>query len=402
MQHHLLLEGEMPQRTIGSMPVAAKGFRPFFFLAGAFAVAILPLWMLALLGLSNPGTYLDAVYWHAHEMVFGFAVAVIAGFLLTAVGNWTKRETLVGAPLLVLAALWLFGRIALSGADLFPRWLPAVADLAFLPALGVVLGRSLFVTNNKRNFVMLAILTALFVANLTIHLDVLGVLPGWRRRGSLVAVDIVVLLMVVMAGRTFPMFTRNATGQTSIRSLPILDALSIGAMALLLVLDAAAPDLALTAIVSAIAGVLAAVRTAHWGARRSFGTPLLWILHIGYLWIPVGLVLRALSAMTASVPASIATHALTVGAIGALTLGMMSRVALGHTGRMLTTSRTVVASFIVVTLAAIVRVSGPLVGAAHYRTTVFTAGTLWTFAFALFLYAYARILVSPRVDAKPG
>lgn len=140
MQHHLLLEGEMPQRTIGPMPVAAKGFRPFFFLAGAFAVAILPLWMLALLGLSNPGTYLDAVYWHAHEMVFGFAVAVIAGFLLTAVGNWTKRETLVGAPLLALAALWLFGRIALSGADLFPRWLPAVADLAFLPALGVVLG----------------------------------------------------------------------------------------------------------------------------------------------------------------------------------------------------------------------------------------------------------------------
>jgi uncharacterized protein involved in response to NO len=335
-------------------------------------------------------------------MVFGFSVAVVAGFLLTAVGNWTKRETLVGSPLLGLAALWVFGRVAVTGAEIFPRWLPAIADLAFLPALIVVLGRPLVAVNNKRNLVIVAILAALFIANLTIHLDALGMLPGWRRRGCLIAVDIVVLLIGIIAGRTFPMFTRNATGLSSIRSIPILDALTVGAMALLVILDAAAPDLAFTAIVSGIAGALGAARTTRWGARHSLGTPLLWVLHAGYLWVPVGLALRAISALAGGIPASIGTHALTVGAIGTLTLGMMSRVALGHTGRMLAASRLVVASFVLVTSAAIVRVSGPLVGVAYYRTTVFTAGALWTGAFAFFLFAYARVLVSPRVDGKPG
>lgn len=396
------LHGESSPNSTVTLPLTAKGFRPFFLLAAGFAVLILPLWMLALLGVLDPGHYLDATYWHAHEMIFGFAVAVIAGFLLTAVGNWTKRETLVGAPLLGLCALWLVGRVAITGAQFLPRWLPAMADLAFLPVLIVVLARPLAAANNWRNFVMIGILAALFAANVMIHLDALGLLPGWRRRGSLLAVDLVILVILVIAGRVFPMFTRNATGVQSIRSIPVLDALTVLAMAVLVVLDAALPSLAFTAVVAGVTGALAAGRAVHWGAQHSREKPLLWILHVGYAWIPLGLLLRAASAFSAAIPASLATHALTVGAIGALTLGMMARVPLGHTGRVLDASRWTVAAFVLLTSAAFVRVFAPLLAPADYRATIFLSGTLWSVAFASYLVAYMPILLSPRVDGKAG
>lgn len=384
------------------MALAAKGFRPFFLLAAAFAVAILPLWMLTLVGILNPTSYLDAVSWHAHEMVFGFAVAVIAGFLLTAVGNWTKRETAVGVPLLALSAVWLLGRIAITGAPLFLHWFTAVADLAFLPVLIVVLARPLIASKNHRNLVMLGLLGALFLANLAIHLDVLGVLPGWRRRGNFFAIDLVILVILLMAGRVFPMFTRNATDVASIRALPALDLATVVAMGTLALLDAFAAPPMVAGAAAGVTGILAAARSVHWGARHVFKLPLVWILHVGYAWIPLGLVLRGLSAFGSAVPSSVATHALTVGGIGALTLGMMSRVALGHTGRALTVSPPVVASFVLVTLAAMVRVLIPLVSPASYRPSLFVAGCLWTAAFGIYLVVHAPMLVTARPDGKVG
>jgi uncharacterized protein involved in response to NO len=383
-------------------PLAAKGFRPFFLLAAAFAVSILPLWMLAYGGAINLNGYLDATHWHAHEMLFGFATAVIAGFLLTAVGNWTGRETATGLPLIGLCAIWLFGRVTLVASGTFPPWLTAISDLAFLPALGVAIGRPLVASKNRRNLVMLGVLAALWLANLTMHLDALGVLPGWRGRGTAVALDVVLLLILVIAGRTFPMFTRNATGVASIRSLPALDALTLISMAMVTVCDAAIARRELLAAAAGLTSVLAVFRARHWGTRHTFKVPLLWILHAGYLWIPLGMALRTVSLFSAAVPSSVATHALTLGAIGSLTLGMMSRVALGHTGRTLTASRAVSASFVLVTLAAIARVLVPLVDVAHYRESVFMAGSLWTAAFAVHLAVYVPILVSPRPDLKPG
>lgn len=384
-------------------PFAAKGFRPFFLLAALFATLILPLWLLFLDARLQVGGYLDPIYWHAHEMIFGFAVAVIAGFLLTAVGNWTKRETAVGLPLLALVALWAAGRVVLTGPQVLPGWLIAIVDLAFLPALVIAIARPLIATRNTRNLVMLGILAALFAANLLVHLDVLGVLPGWRRRGCVLGLEVVVLVILVMAGRTFPMFSRNATGVASIASSPWLDHLSVGAMAALIVLDLVMPEHAITAGWAAGVGVITLARTWRWGARHAWRTPLLWILHVGYLWIPIGLVLRALATVTSHVPPQVAMHALTVGAVGSLTLGMMARVALGHTGRVLAPSRLVVASFVLITLAAVVRVLGPLVaGMTNYRPTLFLAGSLWTAAFLLFLLTYVPILIAPRVDSKPG
>jgi uncharacterized protein involved in response to NO len=405
MQRSLLLQGEAPTpASAPRWPIAAKGFRPFFLLAGAFAAAVVPLWILVVAGVVHPAGYLEATAWHAHEMVFGFSVAVIAGFLLTAVGNWTGRETAVGGPLLALAALWAAGRVAMLVPGALPRGLPALVDLAFLPALLAVLARPLVQARNRRNFVMLAILGALFAANAVVHASALGVAaPGAARHACLVALDVVVLVILIIAGRIFPMFTRNATGVESIRSSRALDALAVASMAALTLLDAIAPEGgAASSVVAGAAGVLAAARAARWGTRHVARIPLLWILHAGYAWLVIGLLLRALAGFVAAIPASVAAHALTVGAIGSLTLGMMARVALGHSGRPLVAPRSVAWAFVAVNAAAVARVVVPLVAPAWTLWALVAAAVLWTAAFVVYVAAYAPILLSPRVDGKAG
>ena len=399
MQTSLPIHGEIAARPDAPKPrlaLARKGFRPFFFLAAAHACAIVPLWILVLRGVVHPGTYLDVVSWHAHEMVLGFAVAVIAGFLLTAVGNWTQRETLVGAPLLALAALWLGGRVAMLVPDVLPRAVVAAVDLAFLPALIVVLARPLAAAKNRRNFIMLGILAALFAANAAVHLHALGVLGVGSARGAcLSALDVVVVIVSIIAGRVFPMFTRNATGIASIRSRPALDVLTLGGLIVLTAVGVWERDGKVASTVAVVVGVLAIARAAGWGARHALRIPLLWILHAGYAWIPVGLLLRPIAG-------SAATHALTVGAIGSLTLGMMARVALGHTGRPLVAPRLVSFGFGAMTLAAFARVVVPLLAPALYFPSLVAAAALWAAAFLAYLVAYTPILLAARVDGKPG
>ena len=168
----------------------AKGFRPFFLLAGGYAALIIALWLVALTGRVQLDGYLGPMYWHAHEMVFGFTAAVIAGFLLTAAGNWTGRETAIGGRLILLVALWVAGRVAFIAVAVLPRPVIAVADLAFLPALALVVGRALVATRNRRNYPVLAIVIALWLADLAVHLDANGVLPGWQWRAMLGAIDV--------------------------------------------------------------------------------------------------------------------------------------------------------------------------------------------------------------------
>ncbi len=400
----LPLAGEAPPPTATpTLAFAAKGFRPFFALAAAFAAAIVPLWLLVLAGVVRPATYLDPTTWHAHEMVTGFAVAVIAGFLLTAVGNWTQRETATGAPLLALAALWTAGRAVMLLAGALPPLVVAGVDLAFLPALMLVLARPLIAARSRRNFVMLAVLGALFAANVVVHLEALGLIaPGSGRRACSSGVDVVVLLIVIIAGRILPGFTRNATGATSIRAIPVLDGVAIASAAAVVLVDALAPNGHAAAVVSAIAAAAIAARTVRWGMRRTFRQPLLWILHVGHAWIPVGLLLRAVSHFDPAVPPSLATHALTAGAIASLTLGMMARVALGHTGRPLAVSAPTTWAFASVTLAAFARVVVPLVAPRAYFAALVVAGCAWTLAFGLYLVVYVPILAAPRVDGKPG
>ena len=385
------------------LAIAAKGFRPFFLLAAVFAAAIVPIWILIIQGTLPPAVYFDATTWHAHEMVFGFAVAVIAGFLLTAVGNWTKRETLVGAPLLGLAALWIAGRLVVLLAPVVPRPIVAVVDLAFLPALGVALARPLFATKNRRNYVMLVLVGALFAADLFAHLGALDVMPlGTSRRACWVGIDLVVVMMLVVSARVVPMFTRNATSAKTIRSFPALDVAAPVAAGALAVCDVFFWQSAAAAIVAALGAVLTVARASRWGALASLRNPLLWILHAGHAWIAIGLGLRALSFVWPAAYASLAVHALTVGAIGSLTLGMMARVSLGHTGRELGAGKLVTLAFVLVTVAAIVRAIVPIFAPAKLMGSLEIAASLWSVAFALYLVVYVPILAAPRVDGKAG
>jgi len=386
-----------------SFALGEKGFRPFFLLAAVFAAFVLPLWLLVLESFIGLHAEFMHPYWHAHEMVFGFSVAVIAGFLLTAVGNWTGRETVVGVPLLALAALWALGRVAIALSSFVPRGIAAVIDLAFIPALMVGIGRALVLAKNKRNYVMLALLFALWLSNLASHAGALGIagMSAWQRQGSVVGTDIVLVLILVVSARVVPMFTRNATRVTSIHSLPWLDKASAISMAIFTICDIAIPAHRMTAALAALTGVFVAARSIPWGTRHTARDPLLWILHVGCWWIPIGLVLRAISSFTSAVPSSLSTHALTVGTIGSLTLGMMARVALGHSGRMLAVSKPTTFAFAALTIAGLVRVTGPLF-VSMYTASIVVAGVLWSLAFVLYLVVYVPILVVPRVDGRPG
>jgi uncharacterized protein involved in response to NO len=385
-------------------PVLASGFRPFFLLAALYAVVMVPLWLAILNGKLAPSTYLPPVTWHAHEMTWGFVTAVVAGFLLTAVGNWTQRATATGAALTALVGLWLAGRAAMLFAGLLPRGLPAAIDLTFLPVLAIVLARPLVAAKSRRNFVMLAILAALFVSNLVVHLEALALLPtGSTRHATLVSVDVIVLLILIIGGRVFPLFTRNGTGVQAIRNIPWLDRVCVAAMAGLLVAGASAPQGSrFNDVLAGIVGLLAAARAVHWGARHSLRDPLLWVLHAGYAWVVIGLLLRSTTGVLASPPGSVATHALTVGAIGTLTLGMMARVALGHTGRALVAPTSMTAAFVAINLAALIRVLAPWLAPQQYAVALVAAGSFWVLAFAVYLAAYAPLLWRPRVDGRPG
>lgn len=403
MQHSLLLQ----HRAVASAPLSfgavwGKGFRPFFLLAALFAVAMVPLWLLVVGGSVAPRRYLEPISWHAHEMIFGFVAAVLAGFLLTAVGNWTKRETAVGAPLALLALLWLAGRGAMLLGNGWPPALVAGLDLAFLPALALALGRPLLAAKERRNLVMLAVVGALFLSNVAVHLDALGVLPpGSARTACRVSLDLVTLVMLIIAGRVFPMFTRNATQAADVRSIPWLDAGCAGSMALLTLVDAVALPLPVSASLAGVVGVLAAARAVGWGARHTLREPLLWILHVGYGWLVLGLLLRAASWGWPNL-ATLATHALTVGAIGSLTLGMMARVSLGHTGRLLAAPAPLAAVFVAINIAALVRVAGPVLVPTRYFEVLVAATAFWSVAFAVFLVIYGRVLTAPRVDGRSG
>jgi uncharacterized protein involved in response to NO len=382
--------------------VLAKGFRPFFLLAAVYAVIALPAWLLVFANGLDPAAYLGPMYWHAHEMVFGFTVAVIAGFLLTAVANWTGRETAAGLPLALLALLWVLGRIAVPLGDALPAPLAAIVDLAFLPALALACARPMLKSKNARNYPFLAVLLALSLSNLGIHLGALGISPHWLRLGNLVAIDVIVLLIVLITGRVIPMFTRNATRAASIRSLPWLDRLGAVSVALLALADAFALDAWVTGGLAGVGGLAVLGRSVFWGAHLTRGQPLLWVLHIGHAFVPLGLLLRALSVVSPAVPSSGALHALTAGAIGVLTLGMMTRVGLGHTGRMLSVPRSIAIAFALLITGAVVRIVGAWLPVAMYVRVMIGAGLLWTLGFAIYTVTYAPALLSPRVDGRPG
>jgi uncharacterized protein involved in response to NO len=396
-----LLHLEDPRKNLppsGWAPFAL-GFRPFFLAAGLYAVLMMGLWLLVLRGSLVPGE-LPPPVWHGHEMLFGFAVAVIAGFLLTAARNWTGIATPSGPPLAALFLLWLAGRLGFLIPGL-PAPLVALLDLAFLPVLAWVLAAPIHKAKQLHNYPFPIMLLALTLANALVHGDALGWTPGTARTGLHLAAYGVVAMIMVMGGRVIPSFTDNKLGSRA-RRWPLLERLLPAVTLGTLLAALLAPASPLTALAAALAAAMHGARLAGWYTRKLWSVPLLWILHLGYAWIVLGFALLALSAAGLGSAASSALHAFTAGAIGTLTLGMMARVSLGHSGRMLEPAPLMTWAFVAVNLAALSRVALPLVFPAAWSAGITAAGLLWMAAFGLFSALYMPILLRPRIDGKPG
>ncbi len=398
--------GQTPlSRPPGRFALFALGFRPFFLAAGISALILMGLWLAFWQGVVPGGGYFNLVEWHAHEMLFGYTGAVVAGFLLTAVRNWTGMKVPTGGWLATLALLWLAGRM-LVVTPLAPGWLVAVVDLAFLPALALSLWRPLWFGPNPVNRFFLLFLAGMTLANGLVHLDAAGIgreLGLWQR-GLYLMVDMVLLVLLLVAGRVIPFFTEKAVPGAVIRRRQWVETAGFATMGLALVLDLLLPAGKAAGIALVLAGVVQGVRLAGWYGRNHgiWRRPILWVLYLGYFWIALGLVLRGLAGF-GLFPRPLVLHALTLGGIGVLTLGMMSRVTLGHTGRDINAiGWWMPLAFVLLTVAAVVRVFLPMVDMEHYVTWINLAGGLWMLAFLIFVLYYTPMLILPRADGRPG
>lgn len=373
------------------------GFRPFYLLASAFAAFSIALWALEYAGFLREA-YLRGAAWHGHEMLFGYTLAVVAGFLFTAVRNWTGLPTPTGPALAGYVLLWLAGRVLV----LTPYGLAAaIVNAAFPIAVALGIAAPLVRSGNRRNYFFVALLAACGLAALALHLSLLGFL-AWPSRASLQAgLDIVLFIVAVLGGRVIPMFTNNGVPGAGATRNAWVERLALGSVLALLAADLArAPDWAIAAL-AAFGALAHAARLALWRSWKTLRTPLVWVLHAAYAWIVVHLALRAL-AILGAVAEPFAIHALTLGVIGGMTLGMMTRTALGHTGRPLAAGRAEVACYALVQLAALVRVFGGMLLPRLYVETILASAACWTAAFALYAVAYWPVLTRPRVDGKPG
>lgn len=382
----------------------AHGFRPFFLLAGLSAALLLPLWLAVLAGAAAPPGGLVPSFWHAHEMLYGFAAAALAGFLLTAAPNWTNSRPVQGAPLAGLVLLWLAGRLSPWLYPLAPA-AAAAFDLAFLPAVAAWLGAALFRAGNRRNYVFLPLIGSLVAANALVHLEYAG-LAATGALGLRLAIGVLVLTIAVVGGRIVPSFTQNALragGEAVvIAPKPAVERLALGSLALLVIADLIPGAGVAAGALALLAGAVHAYRLSGWHGARTLHSPILWVLHLGYAWIVAGLWLKGLAGLTGLLPETAALHALTVGGVGTMTMAVMSRAALGHTGRPLVAPKPVAAAYVCISLAALLRVLGPLLPGAAYTGMLHGSGLFWTLGFGLFALTYAPMVFAPRLDGKPG
>lgn len=379
------------------LPLLSIGFRPFFLLAGLAGVILLFMWG----GFIHHGTFPDNYYspvdWHAHEMLFGYAVAVLSGFLLTAVKNWTGMETASGNKLAFLALVWLLGRLAPFADNLLANWVIALVDLLFLPLLITYLSIPLWRQRKIKNLPILLLLFFMFLANLLFHLDILGIASNSTTKALYFMVGITMVFIAIIAGRVFPFFIRGGLSGASPVSWPIVDKVSLFSIVSIMFLKPIYPETIAYSLCLLLAIVANTTRMAGWYCKGVIKVPLLWVLLAGYSWMIIGITLELLAIYGMALP-QLALHAITVGAIGVITLGMMSRVALGHTGRPLKTSKLVAIAFVVINLAVFFRVIVPLFIPSLYGDCLAIASGLWVLAFLIFAVYYTPIFLRKRAD----
>ncbi len=386
--------GGVPRgRKATGAALLSYGFRPFFLGGAVWAVATMLLWIAALTwGLPLGGSY-GALAWHAHEMTFGFSSAVLAGFLLTAVPNWTGRLPVAGGPLAALCVVWLTGRLAFLAIGLVPPAVAAAVESLFLPSLLFIAAREIVAGRQWRNLKVLTGVAAVMAANLAFHY--LALTGGDISYAGRAGVGALVLLVTLIGGRIIPSFTRNWLNRQGAGRFPTpfnrYDALCIAVAALACIFWIAAPDHGFTAALAVIAALLHAVRLHRWRGWTVAREKLLLILHVAYAFVPIGFAAIALAALDRLNPYS-ALHVMTVGVIGCMMLAVMTRATRGHTGRELTASPLTQTAYLCMIAAALTRPLAEMVPA-FFHSLLAASGLLWIAAFGLFLLEYAPMLV---------
>lgn len=384
-------------------PLLGRGLRPFFLLAGLYAVLSLLLWLGVLAGHCSIPTAFDPVAWHAHEMLFGFALAAIAGFVLTAVPHWTGRPVLSGTPLGLLVLLWLAGRLAVASSAVIGPMTAATVDLLFPAVLLAIVANDILRARHWHGLLLVAVLGVLLVANLLTHLQPIG--DWWQlgEAGRRLGLGVLVMLISLIGGRVIPNFTGNwlqARGEQRPPLLGPADRLALVATAAGLLSWTVQPESAVSGALLALAALAQFARLARWRGHRTLAEPLVWSLHLAYLWVPIGLGLLALGILLPdAAPASAGMHALAAGAIAGMIAAMTTRATLGHTGRTLHADRWTLSIYLLLCAGATVRVASALFPAA-YLTLLGAAGVLWLAAFGLFVLRYGPMLVTARADGR--
>jgi uncharacterized protein involved in response to NO len=389
------------RRMAAAPPILRGGFRPFFFGGASWAVIAIALWLCMLAGEITLPTQFEPVAWHRHEMLFGFVGAAVAGFLLTAIPNWTGGLPIAGRPLLSLFGLWAAARLAVLCSSVIGLWPAAILDVGLFVSLALLAAREVIASKN-RNMPIVGLVLLFGIADATDYAEAAGTISGgigWRG-----AIALVVIMISLIGGRIIPSFTRNWMAKRGAKhGLPTqpqhLDLLVIASTALSLVFWLAFPDQQLAGWMLVLAGAAQALRLSRWGGHRTFADPLVLVLHVGYAWVPIGLVLLGLSVAGLNVAQSAGVHALTAGAMTTMIIAVMSRASLGHTGRELKASPLTSVAYVCVTAGALLRVAASL-DIGPYGPMLDVAGTVWGLALILFLVRYAPVLWSPRLGEQ--
>ena len=384
----------------GTFSLFALGFRPFFLLAAISAPTLITLWLLKLFGMVTLSNYYSSTGWHAHEMLFGYTVAVIAGFLLTAAGNWTGIKMITGWRLALLSVVFIFGRIAPFIPEL-PYWLIVSIDLSFIPLVALLIAIPVIKVKQWSNIIFVPVLLAMAAANLTVHLSTLNIIDTSIATGSRVMLYLVVFLIVVMGGRVIPFFTERGVNGVGTKKWKWVEYSAPVSIILLVVADVILANNILIGYAALFAFVVHTIRLYGWYSNKIWQNPLVWILQVAYAWFIVGFALKGLTLLN-STAVIFSYHAFTVGGIGIMTLGMMARVSLGHTGREMKLNSWMVLAFILINVAVVFRVILPIFLHDHYLQLIQVAGWLWVVSFIIYLLVYAPMWIRPRVDGRPG
>ncbi len=385
-------------------PVLRLGFRPFFLAAGIFAIVSMAIWMaIYIFSVQFTFTGMPAHLWHAHQMLFGYSMAVIAGFLLTAIKNWTGLEVLRGKALALLFSLWLAARLLPFAGTMVPIEFIAIVDVAFMFFLAVVCLRPVLKVKQYKQIGIISKLFLLMLCNVAFYLGIMGILAEGVQWGLNSAIYMIIALMLAMMRRVMPMFIENGVdGEVKLLNRAWIDHSSLVLLLCLWISDVFTGYDNLTAVFAVLLTILHSIRLAGWYSNKIWSKSLVWILVVAYVFIILGFALIASTKIFGTLP-FLSMHALAAGGIGLLTIGMMSRVSLGHTGRNVFQPPAIIFwSFAVLLAGVIVRVIFPLFAMNLYFYWVGISQVLWMIAFAIFVYVYAPMLLSARVDGRDG